>query len=296
MIVTLFTPPRRHDATQLNSLNFCAAYLFIGFYASVMFGYGATYYNQYEYYMDSWLSNDVCPAAGYLLITATLATSYLWMLNVLTMFLKLRFPLSPDRHMTTKQIVCCSGGVWVFSFFIAAIPFMANTGYNKVSLCLPFYATPQDEFKYVIMYTVISNISLVVNVTLLSALLYSFVRRRLENSDILPEKVQQATLTAEKKIIKGLTMYVIIAVIDIIFLIMSCVGGQVGVVGREWYARLCVLEAVAGPVLGPLTRRQFHQDTKRLLQRWHCLQVNAMNYESTRSQGTRTLNQQKTTL
>jgi hypothetical protein len=276
MAVTVLSPQRYHDATQLNNCNFCVAYLFIGLYTSIMFVNGALYHTDYPYHMDDWLASVTCPAAGYLLITGTLTTSYLWMLNVLVMFLKLRFPLKADRHLSAKHLMYCAFGVWTFCLFLASVPFITGTGYNKVSLCLPFYATPDDTFSFLLLYTIISNMSLVVNIILLSALLYSFIQRRTKNANFLPDKIHEATLAAEKKIIHGLTMYVLLAVVDVVFLIMSCLGGWWGVFGREWFARLCVLEAVAGPLFGPLTRKQFHGDTRRLLHKWRfCRHPNA---------------------
>ena len=71
-----------------------------------------------------------------------------------------------------------------------------------------------------------------------------------------------------------------LAVINTSFLIVSCVGGDTGRIGREWYTRLVVIETITYPLVGPVRRKKFYQDTQRLLYKWGCVKTKPVDATS----------------
>ena len=270
MIVTVCLRPRRKDPITFNAFNFSTSNLLTTMYAAVMMCYGIAYINDYHYHMETWLSNPGCGFLGFLIITSTLVSAVLYMIEVICIFLKLRYPLKVDRHMTMKRLVICVGVTWLVAIFIATVPFMGHRNYNSVGLCLPFYADNEAGFKFVIFYTVIMGMTVAVNCTLAILLTRSFMKNRRRRGGEIPTVLMKELLDVEKKILVALAVYCLIALINMVFLILSCVGGSTGKIGREYYTRIVVLETVSYPLIGPLRSKKFYIDTARLLQRWHC--------------------------
>ena len=270
MIVTLGFRPRRQDPITFNAFHFSAANLLTTLYAAVMLGKGIRFKGSYHYHMEDWLTDPGCSFVGCLLIIATLVSAILYMIEVICMFMKLRYPLKVDRHMTIKRLNITVGCTWLFAIFIGIIPFMTKRSFNAVGLCVPFYNDGVLPFKYVIFYTVIMAATVVVNATLAVLLLRSFMKNRRERHDEIPTQLMHDLLAVEKIILIALGVYILIAVVNTSFLIASCVGGDVGKTGREWYTRLVVLETVTYPIVGPIRRKKFYEDTKRMLQKWGC--------------------------
>ena len=176
-----------------------------------------------------------------------------------------------DRHMSRKRLMIIVAATWIGAFMIGSVPLMTSTKgrYNAVGLCLPFYSGEFDfEFKFVILYTVITNINLVVVIVLTVLLIRSLVKNRKEWYGEIPTKVAERNKALERMLIIGLCVYILINLILTAFLIMSCVGGSTGKTGREWFASLCVLEAITNPLVGPIRKKQFYKDSRRLLRRW----------------------------
>ena len=157
MIVTLGFRPRRQDPITFNAFHFSAANLLTTLYAAVMLGKGIRFKGSYHYHMEDWLTDPGCSFVGCLLIIATLVSAILYMIEVICMFMKLRYPLKVDRHMTIKRLNITVGCTWLFAIFIGIIPFMTKRSFNAVGLCVPFYNDGVLPFKYVIFYTVILN-------------------------------------------------------------------------------------------------------------------------------------------
>ena len=270
MVVTLGVRQRRKDPITFNAFHFSAANLLTTIYAAVMLGKGIRFRGSYHYHMEDWLTDPGCSFVGCLLIIATLVSAILYMLEVICMFMKLRYPLKVDRHMTLRRLNATVACTWLFAIFIGVIPFMTKRKFNAVGLCVPFYSDGVLPFKYVIFYTVIMGLTVAVNATLAILLLRSFVNNRRRRPDEIPQQLMRDLLSVEQVILKALAVYVVIAVINTSFLLVSCVGGDVGKIGREWYTRLVVLETVTYPLVGPIRRKKFYEDTKRMLQKWCC--------------------------
>ena len=233
-------------------------------------GKGIRFHGNYHYHMEAWLTDPGCSVIGCMLLVSTLVSACLYMIEVICMFMKLRYPLKVDRHMTIKRLNITVGCTWIFAIFIGIIPFMTKRNFNAVGLCVPFYNDGVLPFKYVIFYTCIMGATVIVNATLAILLLRSFMRNRKRRHDEIPTQLMRDLLSVEKMILIALSVYILIAIVNLSFLIVSCVGGDVGKTGREWYTRMVVLETVTYPLVGPIRRKKFYKDTLRLLQKWHC--------------------------
>ena len=263
--------PRRKDAILHNNFHFSCCNLLVTIYGGVILGYGYAYHSNYPYHMESWLNNDGCSVIGYMLIAATLAEQFFWMIEVICIYQKLRYPLHPQRHVKVRHLTLNALCTWGLACLIAAVPFMSHGNYNRVGLCLPFYS--DDEFfgfKFTILYTVFMAISLTVNLTLAILLLRSFIRHRKQQGDHVPEVIAEENKAVERMILYMIIAYLILDIIVIIFLILSCLDGHVGKTAREWFARICILSAVVEPLVGPIRKKSFYSDTIRLLQKWNC--------------------------
>lgn len=236
-----------------------------------MFGHGAAYFNNYHQHMYDWLNNPGCDIVGFMLITATLASSIFYMLEVVVIYQKLRWPLHVNRHMTRRRLGFIVLATWTGALIIAAIPFLTSSKaqYNKVGLCLPFYAGEFSYgFKYVILYTTILSVNVTTVIVLTVLLVRSLVKNRRQWYGAMPIKVAERNKMLERMLLIALAVYILINLVLIVFLVMSCVGGKTGKTGREWFSRLCVLEAVTNPLVGPIRKKNFYRDTRRLLRRW----------------------------
>ena len=188
--------------------------------------------------------------------------------------------------MSRKCLMMIVAATWLGAFFIGSIPLMTSTKgqYNRVGLCLPFYAGEFDfEFKFVILYTTITNINLIVVITLTVLLIRALVKNRKEWYGEIPTKVAERNKTLERMLIIALCVYIVINLVLMAFLIMSCVGGKTGKTGREWFSRLAVLEAITNPLVGPIRKKQFYKDTRRLMRRWGLIKWDAAGEFSERS-------------
>ena len=282
MVVTVALRPRRKDPIFMNHFHFCCSNILITIYAAVIFGYGCAYYGNYPYNMESWLNNAGCSAIGYMLISGMLAEQFFWTIEVIAIYMKLRHPLNVERHVTGTHLWVYAAVTWALSFFIASIPFMAHDGYNQVGLCLPFYS---QSFRYVILYTVVTNIMLAVNVTLAIILMRSFIKDRKEREGEIPQIIVRETKKVQKTILIMITIYLTLDLVLVVFLIMSCVDGPAGTVGREWFARLCVLSAILEPLAGPARSKRFYKDTRRLQQKWNCYRLPSSSHQEISVQG-----------
>lgn len=281
MIVTACYGPRRRDPITYNAFHFSVSNLLATVYAAVILGHGIAYYNDYHYHMESWLNNSGCAFVGFLLLTSTLVSAVLYMIEVICIFMKLRFPLKVERHMTVRRLTICVGVTWCVALFIASIPFMTERRYNAVGLCLPFYARDENTgFKFVIFYTVIMGVTVGVNATLAVLLMKSFVRNRKRRNFEIPQLLINELIMVEKKILVALCVYILIALVTLSCLIVSCVGGEAGKRGREWYTNIVVLETITYPLIGPLRARKFFYDTAKLLRRWNCYEFPGLPTQS----------------
>ena len=270
MIVTLCHRPRRRDPIAFNAFNFSLSNLFTTMYAAVMMCYGVAYFSDYHYHMETWLSNPGCAFLGFLLVSSTIVSAVLYMIEVICIFLKLRYPLKIDRHMTTKRLLICVSVTWMVAIFIATIPFMGYRNYTSVGLCLPFYSDKKTGFKFVILYTVIMGMTVAVNITLAILLTKSFMKNRRRRGNEIPTVLMKELQEVQRKILIALGVYCLIAFVNVILLILSCVGGDVGKFSREMYTRIVVWETVTFPLIGPLRSKKFYIDTARLLEKWNC--------------------------
>ena len=206
--------------------------------------------------------------------------------QVALIYQKLRYPLNIGRHMRHKHLLMIVAATWAAAFLIGSVPFMTSTKgqYNRVGLCLPFYAGEFDfEFKFVILYTTITNINLVIVTVLTILLIRSLAKNRREWYGEIPTKVAERNKALERMLIIALCVYIAINLVLNVFLIMSCIGGKTGKIGREWFSRFAVLEAITNPLVGPVRQKRFYKDTRRLLRRWGIIKRNNEDISDTSS-------------
>ena len=169
--------------------------------------------------------------------------------------------------MTVLQLNIGTAILWVASFGIAAIPFRLGR-YNAVGLCLPFYSGDFDfSFKYVLLYTAITNVTTIFNMGLHIYVLKIFLRKSKDTTAALCEQRRKENRHLRNTVVITLVFYIIISLAEMIFLIMSCVGGSLGQFGRDWWSRMVILEAVVNPLTGPMRNKRFFRDTQYLFQK-----------------------------
>lgn len=192
---------------------------------------------------------------------------------MICIFQKLRFPLKVEKHLQVKHLHIGAAGAFGLSFLFALVPFFVSRTYNEVGLCLPFYAGDYSRgYKYVLLYTVFMGVTTAVNGTLLALLFRSFLHLLKDRTSALPAVIRRDFLSIQRRLILGLVVYLLIQFVTLAFLALSCVGGQKGETGREWFTRIVVLETITWPLMGPLRNPALKEDTKKALRRLRCCQ------------------------
>ena len=73
------------------------------------------------------------------------------------------------------------------------------------------------------------------------------------------------------KTVTGLILFKsLYSVVIVIFLGLSCAGGDEGQIGRTWFTRLSIIEAIVNPILIALKKKRFQEDSLRILHKCSC--------------------------
>lgn len=275
VIVTAATPQRLEEPLHVNEINFCICNLLLTAYALVMAGHGIAWYGVYPLHMWRWDRNAGCGLIGYLLLTSSTASSYFYLLEGFIISLKIRFPLELRYHVTVTRLLLATPFIWALALLVAAVPWMMGNRYNLVASCLPFYHGPYDNgFKFVILYTVLVNVNLLVLVFLAVVMVKSIVRTRKHVTSSRSKQLEDETRQIRNHVTLTLVLAALLNLALLVFLVMSCVGGATGRIGREWFSRLVVLDAAVNPISGPIRKRKFQSDTRKLLAVLGCCRRN----------------------
>ena len=267
--MTVGTKTRLRDPMTFTTTQYCIANLLLIVYTAVIFAAGIAYHRIYPLYINEWLNNPGCSFVGFAIITSTLASGFFYMLDGITFFLKLHYPFNQDRHMTMRRLCVYISAIWGLSLLLAAIPFFTGGRYNKVNLCLPFYFGDYNfSYEYVILYTCVSGISVIIEIVMVIWLVKSVVKTR--SSEATSPALSQENKRLQCSVISMIVFNSIFSVITVTFLGLSCAGGRKGQTGRKMFAIISIIEAIANPILVALKKKRFRRDTLKLLQKCHC--------------------------
>lgn len=272
-MVTLSHHPRRREPYTLNGINFTVADLLMLAYSSSMLIASMHFHGTYHLHMDDWLNSNICPVIGFMLITGTTAASFFYNVSIIMIYLKVVHSMKIHKHLNKRKLLVATLICWGLSAYIASIPFWTRGSYSSVGQCMPFYADDHHTgFKYVVLYTVLKALCLVLNITLAVLTGKAFCRNR--RNKAVPEDYVDP-LTRENAAIARMigchmACHLTLSITIVLTLVMSCAGGSTGKRGREMFSHLCVLEAVFWPLIGPLRSANFYTDTLKVLRKWNC--------------------------
>ena len=246
---------------------FCISNLLITAYVGTIFIFGVKYFENYYLQMEEWLNTQTCAVVGYIFILATLLSQMFYILDVLNAYLLLSHPLHAEKHMTMRKLWIYIASVWLIAILISSVPFLLYIRYNKVGLCLPFYAGKyRYDFQFVILYTAFLGICLLASSILMILLLRSVLKSRKDvrcgANDVIDRENQKLSQT-----IAGMIVWNTVVMIGTqVTLYMSCIGGSIGSIGRIYFTRVVILDAILNPIFAAIRKKNFQQDTKKLLQ------------------------------
>ncbi|CAH1775090.1 unnamed protein product, partial [Owenia fusiformis] len=266
LLVTFGLKKRRTKPTTLLDGHFAIANLLTTLYSAVILVHGVKYYNRYHYAMEEWLHSVGCSVIGYFFIVATLMSTFLYMIDIVEAYAKISNPMREWKHLNLKTTYIILAVFWSLSLLVAAVPLMeGKTSYSRVGLCLPFYAGDYKKgFEFIMLYTaVISSVFLVTNV-LLILLLCSVIK----GSKTMTETIKKENTRLIRFIAVIIFIYTVFWTFNLVFLFMSCIGGQIGFTGRNIFSRTIVLEAVVNPLIASFRKKGFRRDSRLLFKYW----------------------------